>query len=73
MIYVLVNTINPTAYFRTENPRAAVDVARRWQEMNRFHAIEVVLGGNGQPLRTIRVPLSTNRATIAAIRAAQVS
>lgn len=73
MIYVLTNTTNPTGYFRTNNPRAAVDVARRWQEMNRFYAIEVVLGGNGQPLRTIRVPLGAKRATIAAIRAAQVS
>ena len=70
MIYVLTNTANPTGYFRTTDPRQAVSVARRWDQLGRLHAIEVMVGGDNRPLRTIRIPLGKQRETVAAIRAA---
>ena len=70
MIYVLTNTTNPTEYFRTTNPSQAVSVARRWNQLGRLHAIEVMVGGGDHPLRTIRIPLGKQQATVAAIRAA---
>lgn len=70
MIYVLTNTANPTGYFRTTDPRKAVSVARRWNQLGRLHAIEVMVGGGEQPLRTVRIPLGKQQATVAAIREA---
>ncbi len=70
MIYVLTNTADPTGYFRTIYPRQAVSVALRWHRLGRLHAIEVMVGGGDQPLRTIRIPLGKQRETVAAIRAA---
>ncbi len=70
MIYVLTNTTDPTNYYRTTCPREAVSVARSWKKLGRLHAIDVMVGGGDQPLQTIRIPLGTQRDTVAAIRAA---
>lgn len=70
MIYVSDNTASPTGCYSTLSPERAVSVARRWHQLGRLYAIDVMVGGGDQPLRSIRVPLGTHRATVAAIRAA---